>query len=132
MGVQLTGLGALVALLWILADYWEWSVPVGIGDKITDWKRKCYKSQITVKFTNQESLYKQEQFAFSLKRFLKDMEREMGIPVHCEIELCGESGEEFSEEELRYVKCLNQSFSGFTWRVQETIPQPKLGDQGSS
>lgn len=131
MGVQLTGLGALVALLWILADYWEWSVPERVSSKLTDWKRKSYKSQITVKFMNQETIYKQEQFAFSLRRFLRDMEREMGMPVHCEIELYGEKGE-LSEEELRYVKCLNQAFSGFTWRVQETIPQPQLGDQGSS
>ncbi|AFM02330.1 hypothetical protein Desde_4069 [Desulfitobacterium dehalogenans ATCC 51507] len=131
MGAQLTGLGALVALLWILTDYWEWTVPEGIGHKITDWKKKCYKTQITVKFTNQESIYRQEQFAFSLKRFLRDMEQEMGMPVHCEIELWGEK-DEFSEEELLYIKCLNQSFTGFTWSIQETIPQPKLGDQGSS
>ena len=131
-GIQLTGLGALVALLWILVDHWEWSVPEGVGSKLTDWKRNYYTSQITVKFTSQEALYKQEQFAFSLKRFLKEMEREIGMPVHCEIELCGEEGNGFSEEELRYVKCLNQAFSEFTWHIQETIPQPKLGDQSSS
>lgn len=117
MGVQLTGLGALVALLWVLAGYWELTVPEVLGERITDWKRKHYKSQITVKFIKEESIYMQEQFAFSLRRFLRDMEREMGIPVHCEIELWGEDG--LSEEELRYIQCLNRSFSEFTWRIQE-------------
>lgn len=131
MGVQLTGLGVIVALLWIIADYWEWTVPEELGHKITAWKRKSYCSQITVKFTNQESIYRQEQFAFSLKRFLGEMERKMGLPVHCEIELWGEQ-DEYTEEELLYLKCLNQSFSGFTWSIQERIPQPQLGDQGSS
>ena len=131
MGLQLTGLGVLIALLWLMADSWEWPVSKSIENKISVWKGKFAGSQIIVKFTNPETIYNQEQFALSLKPFLRHLEAEMGIPVRCESELSGDEGR-FSEEELIYIKCLNQAFSGITWHIQETIPQQRLGDQVSS
>ncbi|AGA70801.1 hypothetical protein Desdi_3415 [Desulfitobacterium dichloroeliminans LMG P-21439] len=121
MNIQLTALGAIVALLWLLADYWEWTMPATTEKKIIDWKRSCYKSQIIVKFINQESIDQQERFAFSLRYFIRDMEREMGIPIHCEIELSGQENQ-LTAEELRHIQCLKQAFSSFTWRLQESKP----------
>lgn len=118
MGIQLTTMGALAALMWILAGTWEWSLPQEMEEKIIDWKRNRYTSQVIIKFINQDSIYMQERFAFSLKGFLREVQEQIGIPVHCEIELIKE-GEPLSEEELRYIECLNRSFGEFTWLTQE-------------
>ncbi|MGI1657415.1 MAG: hypothetical protein ACRKFN_00385 [Desulfitobacterium sp.] len=119
MNIQLTALGAIVALLWLLADYWEWTMPASAEKRIVDWKRNYYRSQVIVKFINHESIDQQERFAFSLRHFIRDMEQEMGIPVHCEIELSGQRGQ-LTTEELRHLQCLKQAFSSFTWRMQES------------
>ncbi len=118
MGIQLTTMGALAALMWILAGAWEWSLPQKFEEKIIDWKRDQYTSQVVLKFINQDSIYMQERFAFSLKVFLREVQEQIGIPVHCEIELIKE-GEPLTEEEFRYIQCLNRSFKDFTWRIQE-------------
>lgn len=119
MGVQLTAMGALAAFLWILAGSWEWSLPQGIGEKLTNWRNNRYTSQIIIRFINQDSIYMQERFAFSLKGFLREIQDQIGIPVHCEIKIIKEGGA-LDEEELHYIQCLNRSFAEFTWVVQES------------
>ncbi|NMA69630.1 MAG: hypothetical protein GX958_09455 [Desulfitobacterium sp.] len=118
MGIQLTAMGALAAFLWILAGTWEFSLPQGVEKKLINWRSNQYSSQIIIRFIAQESIFMQERFAFSLKGFLRDMQDQIGIPVHCEIKLIKE-GEPPTEEELHYIRCLNRSFGDFTWRIQE-------------
>lgn len=60
----------------------------------------------------------QERFAFSLKGFLREIQDQIGIPVHCEIKII-KDGVPFDEEELHYIQCLNRSFAEFTWVIQE-------------
>lgn len=120
MGLQLTGLGAVVALLWILTDSWEWAIPAELEGKIQDWKKKWYLSQGIVRFVTKNSIFEREQLAYSIRHLLPKLELEFGIPVHVEIEIDGQDGF-FSEEEIRYITCLNRAFSEFTWHISETL-----------
>ncbi len=120
MGLQLTGLGAVVAMLWILADSWEWAIPTALEEKIQAWKKKWYLSQAIVRFVIKSSILEQEQLAYSIRRLLPKLELEFGVPVHVEIEIEGQSSS-FSDEETRYITCLNRAFSEFTWHISETL-----------
>jgi len=120
MGVQLTGLGAILALLWVLSDSWEWSIPEAFEGKIQDWKKKWYISQAIVRFVIRSSVFEQEQFAYSIRHLLPKLEREFGAPVHVEIEIEGQDIA-LSVEEMRYISCLTRSFSEFTWHISERV-----------
>lgn len=120
MGVHLTGLGVVLALLWVLTDSWEWSIPEALKGKIQDWKRKYYLSQVIVRFVIRSSIFEQEQFAYFIKHLLPKLELEFGAPVHVEIEI-KEQDIELSEEEVRYITCLTRSFSEFTWNVSQRV-----------
>ena len=120
MGVHLTGLGAILALLWILSDYWEWSIPEALEGKIQDWKKKWYNSQAIVRFAIRSSIFEQEQFAYSIRHLLPKIEQEFGVPVHIEVEIDGQESA-VSEEEIRYIDCLTRSFSEFTWYISEQV-----------
>lgn len=120
MGLQLTGLGAVVALLWILTDSWEWAIPTVLEGKILDWKKKWYLSQALVRFVVKSSILEQEALAYSIRSLLPKLEREFGVPVHVEIEIEGQDSS-FAEEELRHITCLNRTFSEFTWHISEKM-----------
>lgn len=121
MVVCYTGLGILlISLLWILSDFWEWTVPEGIGERINDLKKKWYLSQIIVRFVNNNSIPEQEQFAYSLRQILPKIERELGAPVHVEVEM-GRQDIALSEEEMRYLTCLSRSFAEFTWHRNDRV-----------
>lgn len=119
MSVHLTGLGAVLTLLWIISD-WEWSIPEAFEGKIQDWKKKWYLSQAIVRFIIWSSIFEQEQFAYSLRHVLPKLEREFGVPIHVEIEIGGQNST-FSEEEIRYITRLTRSFSDFTWHINERV-----------
>lgn len=120
MGVQLTGLGAVLALLWMLSDSWEWAIPEALEGKIQDWKKKWYNSQAIVRFAIRSSIFEQEQFAYSIRRLLPKLEQEFGAPVHVEVEIEGQVSA-VSEEEIRYIRCLTRTFSEFTWHISEQV-----------
>ena len=64
----------------------EWSVPGGIEQKIRGWKRKWYCSQIILRVLCKVPLEELEQFAWSLKKDLPRLQRELGMPIVLEIE----------------------------------------------
>lgn len=120
MGVQLTGLGAVLALLWILSDSWEWSITEALEGRIQDWKKRWYNSQAIVRFVIRSSIFEQEQFVYSIRRLLPKLEGEFGGPVYVEIEIDGQDID-LSEEEIRYISCLTRSFSEFTWQISQQV-----------
>lgn len=120
MGIYLTGLGAILALLWILSDSWEWTIPEDLEGKIQDWKKKWYNSQAIVRFVIRSSIFEQGQFADSIRCLLPKLEQEFGVPVHVEVEIDGQ-GSVISEEEIRYTGCLARCFSEFTWHISEQV-----------
>lgn len=119
MVLYLTGLGVVFfCLLWILVGIWEWSVPKGLEKKIINWKKKKYHSQGILHFETEKPITEQEHFIYSLKQLMPKLERELGLPVHVEIEL-NHQDTSFSDEEIRYISCVTRAFSEFTWRINK-------------
>lgn len=80
LGLLLTG------TLWRVSGQWEWTIPKSAEQKIIEWKRKWYWPQIIIRVISNDSIEDLEQFAWSLKSFLPKLQRELGVPIHLEIE----------------------------------------------
>jgi hypothetical protein len=121
MGIYLTAVGAVLAsLLWIFADLWEWAIPKALEEKIHNWKKRLYHSQVIVRLVNKDSISEHEKYAYSLRHIVSKIERELGVPVHVEVEM-DRQDIVLTEEEMRYISCLSRSFSEFTWYVREQV-----------
>lgn len=76
----------LTSALWKIDGVWEWTVPEGIEQRILEWKRKWYWSQVIIRVMSDVPIEELEQFAWSLKEALPKLQKELGIPVALEIE----------------------------------------------
>ncbi|HVJ47997.1 hypothetical protein [Desulfitobacterium sp.] len=79
-GVVLTG------TLWGISGLWEWTVPERLEQRILEWKRKWYWSQVIIRVISDVPIEELEQFAWSIKSTIPKLQRELGIPVVLEIE----------------------------------------------
>jgi hypothetical protein len=121
MKLYLTGLGVVFAsLLWIFVDFWEWSVPKVLEEKIVEWKKKWQDSQGVLRFVIEEPILDQEHFMYSLKGMLPRLERELEVPLHVEVEV-NHQDIVLSDEEVRYINCLTRAFSEFTWNIKDRV-----------
>lgn len=113
LGVVLTG------VLWRVSVF-EWSVPGGIEQKILRRKRKWYCSQIILRVLCKVPLEELEQFAWSLKKDLPRLQRELGMPIILEIEFPVLDSTEYIQMDTylmkdSYFSCLYRRFPELYW-----------------
>ncbi|AHF08256.1 hypothetical protein DESME_15385 [Desulfitobacterium metallireducens DSM 15288] len=122
LGIILTG------TIWGISGQWEWMVPKSIEEKIVGWKRKWYWSQTIIRVISTSPLEDLEQFAWSLKLSLSELQRELGVLVSIEIEWkgpelvadiaeCdgGDSSNCVPEIRQQFFSCLSRRFPELSW-----------------